>query len=132
MFSMKSHLEAKTYSELQNIEELKYWIWIEDSIFQASSTAPTVATSCLYWIFKEDNLKPICVSPGAIKLWPAAISTYSLITYQFYREELSSCDRDHIAHKAKSIYYLALDRKRLLTFMLNELDLYAKWAPSLF
>lgn len=78
--------------------------------------------------FKEHNLQTTCVRPGAIKLWsadkiwPAAISICSLILCQFYKEELSSCDRDHITHQAKNIYCLALDRKSLLTLMLNELQ----------
>ena len=34
---------------------------------------------------------------------------------EFTTAELSSCDRDQMAHKAENIYYLALYRKSLLT-----------------
>lgn len=36
-------------------------------------------------------------------------------------EEVSTCDKDHMAHRAEIIYYLALHRKSLLSHVLGDL-----------
>lgn len=69
-----------------------------------------------------------CHIPGVGKLWPTGflINIAKLIhsgtvygCSSTSMAELSSCDRDHMVHKAQNIYHMALDKKGLLTFAVH-------------
>ena len=38
--------------------------------------------------------------------------------------ELNSCDRDHITHKAENIYYLVLDKKVFLAYLIKRYSIF--------
>ena len=60
------------------------------------------------------KFKFLCLSGKFYRNIAMSVCLHSVYGYLCAtRAELSSCDRDHMAHKALAIYYLAFDRKIL-------------------
>lgn len=132
---MEPHLEIKTYAELEYIKELKGMnlnrgINLPGLLFGFHSSHQVLPLNPQAW--RNAIWKPFAFDQGSAnydlqaKLGPLPHLFVYVLPVSSRRKELSSCHRDHIVHKAKNMYYLALVRKSLLT------STQAKRAPSLF
>lgn len=72
-----------------------------------------------YGLWTKSILQPVFVDKHLLKHSHAHTYTHCLWLHLHYKAELSSCDRDYMAHKAENIYTLALYRNCLKTPVLG-------------
>lgn len=99
------------------------------SVYQMSPVNPQASRKMARKTLVLDQGSANSVLQGKIDLLPH-LSVY-ILSIISTRKELNSGYRDHMAHKAKNMYYLFLDRKSLLTSMLNEFQIYSLLSYSI-